>query len=121
MVPVNSVWQNVIFAAFAIAWFGGAAIPGFRFRAKQRAYLHRFPPGEGVPLDMYAGLGPPSVKSAVVRALNQRQADPELERLRQEMWQYYRRHVVVWIFGFPILCFGVMALVIATGFVRPVS
>lgn len=66
-------------------WFGGTVLLGFHYRAKRRAYLQRFPAVEGVPLDMYVDGGPWSVRRAIYRALWQRQADPELERLRRGM------------------------------------
>jgi hypothetical protein len=57
VVTMSRDGQNLLFAAFLITWFGGMAVGFFRYRAKQRAYLHRFPPVEGVPLDMYVGGG----------------------------------------------------------------
>jgi hypothetical protein len=60
------------------------------------------------------------VTRALWRVMGQPQSDPELERLRQEVWRRYRR-TYVWMVGFPIFCLGVMALVIATGFVRLVA
>jgi hypothetical protein len=68
-----ATWVCVIVAQFV------------RARAKQRAYLRRFPPVDGVPLDSYVpGAGPRSVRRAVFKALRERQPDPELERLRRD-------------------------------------
>jgi hypothetical protein len=36
---------------FALAWCGGAIVLGVRLLRVQGAYLRRFPPVEGVPLD----------------------------------------------------------------------
>ena len=49
--------------------------------------------------------------------VKERQSDPELERLRREV---VRRalYFYFWWLGFPILVFGVAALLIATGVVH---
>jgi hypothetical protein len=109
--------ENVGLFAFAIVWVGVCFALLWRYRAQQRAYLHQFPPVEGVPLEMYLGFGPPSVRHGVFRALNQRQADPELERLCQEMWRRYR-HFLMWWLGFPLLVVGVVVILILTGIVH---
>jgi hypothetical protein len=46
------------------------------------------------------------------------QADAEVEQLRREIWRRYRQFQL-WVFGFPALCIGVVALLIETGLVRP--
>src|SRR5260221_623723 len=109
--------QNVLAVAFVITWLGGTAVLFFRYRAKQRAYLHRFPPVEGVPLDMYVGGGPKSVTRAGFRAMWRRQTDPELERLRREVWQHFI-YMGIWIYGFPFVVFGAVVLLTATGYVH---
>ncbi len=116
MVRVGTDWQHILVAAGVITEFGGTLVLFIRARAKQREYLRRFPPVAGVPLDIYWGGGPQSVTRAIWRVSLQRQSDPELERLRQEMWRrvaYY----VLWLGGFPILVFGVLALLILSGLV----
>lgn len=100
--------------AFAISWFGVSAILWFRFRAKQRAYLHRFPPVDGVPLDMYVGGGPRSVTRALFQAMWRRQPDPTLEQRRRDLWRRWR-HVLAWVFGFPITVFVVVLVLSLTG------
>ena len=49
---------------------------------------------------------------AIADAAWTRQDDPELERLRREVWRK-NRHIVYWVFGFPVLAIGVGALVLA--------
>ena len=106
--------QRVFPFAFPTLWLGGMFALFFRFRRTQREYLRRFPPVEGVPLDMYWGGGPRSVTREIFRVMRQRQDDPELERLRREVWRSYRT-VALWGFGFPLICFGVITLLILTG------
>ena len=43
---VGPVWQNILAVAFVITWLGGTAVLFFHYRAKQRAYLHHFPPSK---------------------------------------------------------------------------
>ncbi len=117
MAGVFHIAQQLFPFAFAITWFGVEAVLFFRFRAKQRAYLHRFPPVEGVPLDMYVGGGPKSVTRAGFRAMWRRQTDPELERLRREVWQHFI-YMGIWVYGFPIIVFGAVVLLTATGYVH---
>jgi hypothetical protein len=83
----------------------------------RKAYLQRFPPVNGVPLEMYVGgdtFGFSPEARAIWRALLHRQPDPELERMRRKVWRCYGG-VVLWGFGFPVLAIGVAALVL-TGF-----
>ena len=105
--------QRIFPFAFPILWLGGTFVLFSRFRRAQRAYLRRFPPGAGVPLEMYVGGGPRSVTRAIFRLMWRRQDDPELERLRRGVWRSYRT-VALWGFGVPLLCFGVITLLILT-------
>jgi hypothetical protein len=114
--------QRIFPLAFALAWSGGAIVLGVRLLRKQGAYLRRFPPVEGVPLDDFVvttAFRSPwgAVNRAIRRVSWQRQDDPELERLRREVGRSVL-HLAVWIYGFPLLTLGVAALLIATGVVR---
>lgn len=113
-----AVLQQIFPCAFGITWAGVTAILYFRFRAKQRAYLHEFPSVAGVPLDMFIGGNPlGAVARAVYQAMWQHQPDPQLERLRHEMWRRYV-YIALWVLGFPLLTYGAVALLIVTGYVR---
>jgi hypothetical protein len=91
----------------------GFVVMSFRARAAQVAYLKRFPPVNGVPLDMFLGGNPGGAEAqAITHVSRTRQDDPELERLRQEMRKRYRQFLY-WTFGFPVLAIGVGALVLA--------
>ena len=115
---VDAGWQNLAVAAFITMWLAGTVAMFFRYRAKQRAYLRRFPPVEGVPLDMYLGGDPfGEIARAIFRALWRRQSNPELEQLRRAVWQRYRQ-ANYWVFGFPILYYGLAALLLVTGIMR---
>jgi hypothetical protein len=118
---VVSVDPNIFFAAFMITWFVGSVALFIRFLAKQLAYLRRFPPVEGVPLDSFRGGNPFGGRSrAIWRTMRQRQSDLELERLRREVWRRYR-YFALWVYGFPVLVIGVSALLITTGVVTVTS
>jgi hypothetical protein len=80
----------------------------------RKAYLKKFPPVNGVPLEMYVGsdtfgFGPEA--RAIWRALLHHQPDPELEHMRRTVWRRYG-HVALWMFGFPVVAIGVAALVL---------
>jgi hypothetical protein len=117
---MHQLWQNLFAVAFVLTWAGGVLILGIRANAKGKAYLRRLPPAKGVPLDMYmygehdwfrGWRGP------VWRAYRQQQADPELELLRQEA-RRRGRYVTMWIFTFPAVVLGLLALLIVTGVLR---
>jgi hypothetical protein len=95
-----AVWVCVIVAQFV------------RARAKQRAYLRRFPPVDGVPLDSYVSGTSPRVRRAVFKALRERQPDPELERLRREVRRngYYIGVLAVVVPLMVMVVFAVLAL-----------
>jgi hypothetical protein len=117
MLRINSDGQNILFAVVTLSWLVGMIALFFRFRAKQRTYLRRFPPVEGAPLEMaWPFLSPMRVTREVIRLLSQRQPDPELERLRRKIWRSYR-DIFFWVFGFLVLVAGVLALLILTGLV----
>lgn len=48
----------------------------------------------------------------------QRQEDPDLEALWRAMWRRYAL-VALWVFGFPLLTFGVAVLLAVNGLVHP--
>lgn len=109
--------MNWIFGVGMVGWFGGAFILAFRAHMLWDAYLRRFKPVDGIPLNMYAPRWLPDArdaKEAYNNALWESQADPELERMRRQAWRR-TRVVVLWGFGFPVMVAGVMALVIVTG------
>lgn len=103
-------------------WFGGEVVLyTFRFRALRSAYLRRLSPIDRYQtLDLYMpGPGnPPGTYRRLREALWHQQDNPDLERLRREVWRRYRQ-CIIWMFGFPVFCIGVAALLIATGLVRP--
>jgi hypothetical protein len=101
--------QNVLLVAFMAIWFGGMIALFFRYRIKQRAYLRRFPPVDGIPLDMYVGGGPHSVNRAPRRAMLKRQADPDLEQLRRAAWRRYGA-LAIWSLTFPLIAFAAYVL-----------
>lgn len=49
--------------------------------------------------------------------MRQRQPEPELERLRRELWRRYR-YMVLWVLGFPIIVFAPVVLLIVTGHIH---
>ena len=117
---MGAQWGNVFFFLFMVAWGTGILVLGLRANAKGKAYLRRLPPVKGIPLDMYmygendwfrGWRGP------VWQAYRQPQTDPELEELRREA-RRRGRHVVLWLFGFPTLVVGAVALLIISGVVR---
>lgn len=107
--------QNIVTFVLVVTWFAGALTLYFRLRAKQVAYLRHFPPVAGVPLDMAAGGNPFSAVSRTIwRVMINSQSDPALEQLRKQIWRRFL-YQTLWIFGFPFLMGGVVALLIATG------
>jgi hypothetical protein len=116
---VAPVVQHLVFFALVMTWLGGEGILyAFHVQAKRTAYLQRF----AHQIDFVAGAPlffPGSIQAYrdVGRVMREPQADAEAERLRREMWRRYRQFQL-WVFGVPVTCIGVAALVIATGFVR---
>jgi hypothetical protein len=108
--------QRIFPFAFPVLWVGPTLVLFFRFRKKQVAYLRRFPRIDRYrTLDMYTGYGdPPGTFRRMWDAQWHRQDDPELERFRREMWRSYGL-VAAWMFGFPLLTFATIALLILTG------
>lgn len=114
---MEAVLQQVVPVAIVIPWFSGMIVLYFRFRAKQREYLRQFPPVDGIPLDMYVGGGPPSVRHAILGLMGQHQDSRRLELLRGEMWRRFRV-LAIWTIGFPLLAFGIVALLVLIGYLR---
>ena len=114
--------QPIFPFAFAILWVGPSIVLYFRFRQKQVAYLRQFPPIDRYrTLDMASpgpGGSPPGTYRRINKAMLQRQTAPERERLRRDMWQRYG-FAVLWIFGFPLITVGMVALLIIAGLVHP--
>jgi hypothetical protein len=112
------VVQNVALLVFTALWFGVMIVLFSRFRRDQRAYLQRFPPVNGIPLDMAMGGNPfGAVDRSIYGAMFRHQDDPALERLRREMWRRYRT-LAIWLFGFPVLTFGVAFFLIFLGVIH---
>jgi hypothetical protein len=102
---------------FATLWIVPTVVLFLRFRRKQLAYLRRFPPIDRYQtLDMYTpGIGnPPGTFRRIWDAQWRRQDDPELERLRRELWRRYGL-VMLWVFGFPLVAFVASVLVTPNG------
>ena len=113
--------QNAVSIALVAIWVVGTIALYFRMRAKQVAYLKRFPPVEGVPLEIAGGGNPfGGVSRAIWRVMFRRQPDPELEQLRHDVWRRFG-YMSLWIYGFPLLAVGVVALLIATGVIRVIA
>jgi hypothetical protein len=117
MLRLNPDGQNILFAAVILTHFAGFIVLAVRGNVKGREYLRRLPPVDGVPLDRYVYHGWWWTNSPQHQAWLQRQSDPEVERLRQEGLRFARL-IRVWLFGFPVLVAGVLALLILTGLVR---
>ncbi len=113
--------QNIVSLALAAICALGAIILHVRFRAKQAAYLKRFPPVGGIPLTM-PGSGNPfgAVSRAIWQAMMNRQLYPGLEQLRLDMWRRCG-YVALWIVGFPIVAVGTATLLVATGVIELIA
>lgn len=71
--------QDLISLTLATIWFAGGITLYLRTRAKQVVYLRRFPPVNGVPLDIVMSGNPFGAEArAIYRAMWRRQADAEL-------------------------------------------
>lgn len=80
-------------------WVVGDVLLFMRYWQYKRSYLRYFSPVKRVPFDTY------------LWAMWERQAIPELERMRRKVW-WRSAHVHLWILGFPMLAFGVTLLLI---------
>jgi hypothetical protein len=88
---VHAVLQQYGGYVLAGVWVVGGVLFWWRSRASQVAYLKKFPPVNGVPLEMWLGGNPGGAEAqAIARVSRTRQPDPELERLRQEMGRRYQ-------------------------------
>ncbi len=115
---VYEVLQRIFPFAFPILWFGPTIVLFFRFRQKQAAYLRKFPPIDRYQtLDLYTpgGGNPPGTYRRIQEAMWRQQDDPELERLRREMWRRFGL-VVLWGAGFPLLTCWAITLLILSGY-----
>lgn len=116
-----AVVQQIFPFVFIIVWIGGTLILAIRWRAKQRRYLGRFPPVNGFPLDAplerFMGMNPlgPAAR-AMRKAAWQRQGEPDLEELRQEMTRSYGA-VVLWIFLVPFVTAAVLLVLTIVGLI----
>lgn len=110
---------NIGFYLFAAAWVLGNLIFVIRARRTGKAYLRRFPPIDGVPLDWMSEPRWPAKNrpGPVRRAYRTPQADPELEAMRQDGWKKARQ-MFLWMFGFPTIVWGTFFLLVAIGYVR---
>jgi hypothetical protein len=108
------IFRGIFPFAFAVVWSGVGIVLYFRTRVQQAAYLKRFPPVNGVPLYMVNGGNPFGARAQAIRHTMRSQSDPDLERLRREVWCRFRL-CLIWIFGFPLLSFGIAALLIISG------
>lgn len=121
MLAVDQTGQNIMFFALAAVWLGGGIFFGVRMFAQLFAYLHRFPPVEGYPLDSFSSpfLTPRSVIRAQGRALRQKQSDPELEAMRPEIWRRQWAYII-WAFAVPFLGFISYVVLFSTHILRAV-
>jgi hypothetical protein len=108
--------QQLFLPAAIISWIGMGAVLFVRVVRKQHAYLRRLPFMEEVWLDMLA-TPPVSVQLAMIRAMFQRQDDPEVEQFRREVLRRFLR-LIVWVTLYPFFCFGVWMLLVLSGLVQ---
>lgn len=113
--------QPIFPFAFAILWFGGTVTLIIRMQRKQGAYLRQFPPDtfDGT-LPKYSSLTGYSLgySRRIGEAERTTRPDPTRERLRREVLRGFL-HLVLWIFGFPLVTFSIIALFTASGLVHP--
>lgn len=114
---ITGAQLNTLFLAFVLTWFAGIVLLGVRATRSGRAYLRRFPSASGVRVESYVDQRWPGKSSAVRRAYREAQSDPELEALRQAA-RRSGRLVLAWIFGYPIVLWGTLALLIVLGYVH---
>lgn len=119
-----SLFDNVFDAVttmLILTWMVGAALLMLRASAAQSAYFRRLPPIDGLTVntDTYAWNDWSYSKRRALRRqmYGQRQADPELEQLRQDV-RWHSRYLRLWMFGFPFVMAGVLALIVVTGHAR---
>lgn len=115
---MSQSFQNYFIGVFIVLYLGGGTVILRRFRAKQLEYLRRFPPVNGIPLGTSVWGFPFDAEfRAVTRAMLMRQTDASLERLRRQALKRYWLFLE-WILGFPLPCFGVLAILINLGLAR---
>jgi len=118
---ISPAAQNIASLALAAICATGAIILHARFRAKQMAYLKRFPPIGGIPLNTPGGGNPfGAVSRAIWQAMFDHQPDWELERLRLDMWRRCG-YVGLWIVGFPIVAVAIATFLLATGVIELIA
>jgi hypothetical protein len=116
----DTLW-NLLEFAFVVAWIVPLFALYFRCRTKQVVYLRRFPPIDQYrTLDVYrVGAGnPPGTFRRINEAMDQPQEEPELERMRREVWRLYRR-VMARDVGFPVVMAILVGVLVATCIVPP--
>jgi hypothetical protein len=110
--------QRIFPFVVAILYIIPTAVLFLRFRQKQTVYLRRFPPIDRYQtLDMYTpGVGnPPRTSRRIREALWRRQKEPDLERLRSEMWRSSGL-VALWALGVPLVAFIFIILLDLAGY-----
>src|SRR5262249_6164173 len=98
----------VAYLAYLAVWVGGYVLLYRRYSATMLAYLRRFRPVAGVPLETQLGEGlgwervGPHLR-ALWQVTRHPQTDPDLERLRRAVWRR-SHHALLWTLGLvPLL------------------
>lgn len=116
---MEEILQQILACGLVVVWLGVAFALNDRLRARWVEYMRRFPPVEGVRPDTFISGNPfGPVARAISRMARGPQDDPDLERLRRAR-RRSSRQLALWIFGFPLLALGVVALLILSGWVHP--
>lgn len=114
--------QPIFPFAFAILWFGGTIALLFLMKYKHRAYLRQFPPGTfDTTLPEYnPWFGEYSIGYARRHGAAERTASPDPERERRRV-AAIRTFVflLLWMFGFPLVTWGMVGILIVAGLVHP--
>jgi hypothetical protein len=114
--------QPIFPFAFPILWVGGACAQLLRVKHKQGAYLRRFPPDAlDTTLPKYSPwVGGYSIGYARRIGEAERTAQPDLERERRRK-EVVRNFILLllWIFGFPLVTFGIVGILTVVGLLHP--
>lgn len=84
------VLLKIVPVALFITWLCGQIALISRYCSKERLYVRHFPTATGIPFNLTDGFGPWNRHLAIQDALWQRLADPEVERLRRDVWRCLR-------------------------------